>query len=94
MEFSKDQKNWVINWVERQFDKNALFPGGCSAASKKDAPCVCSAHIRAYKTWSNTPRKRRHIRGWIEEWLNAEEVERLQAELKKRQAKAARKSGS
>ncbi len=92
MEFSKDEKGWVAEWIDRQFDSNRLFPCECSRPAKDD-PCVCASHIRAYKTWSNTPRKRRHIRDWIEEWLNAEEVALLKAELAKLRARVSKKSG-
>lgn len=86
MEFSKDQKIWVAEWIDRQFDSNRLFPCGCLASSEGRS-CVCSAHLRAYKSWTNTPRKRRHIRSWIDEWLNAEETAELQAALAGRQAR-------
>ncbi len=93
MEFSKDQKAWVAEWIDRQFDTNRLFPCECSAPEQGES-CVCRSHIRAYKTWSNTPRKRRHIRDWIEEWLNADEVALLKAELAKHQTKSSKKSGA
>jgi len=91
MEFSKDQKAWVAEWIDRQFDRNRLFPCECSAPAQGD-PCICLSHLRAYKTWSSTPRKRRYMISWIEEWLGAEEVALLQAELAKRQSKATKKA--
>jgi len=91
MDFSKDQKALVAEWIDRQFERNRLFPCECAALSK-GSPCVCTAHLQAYKSWSHTPRKRRHIRGWIAEWLNTEEISRLQAELTHRQSKSS-KSG-
>lgn len=88
MEFSKDQKTWVAEWIDRQFDQNCLFPCACSAPAKGN-PCICTAHIRAYKAWANTPRKRRYIRGWIEEWLGEDQVANLRAELAHRQKRKA-----
>lgn len=89
MDFSQDQKTWVAEWIDRQFDTNGLFPCECSAPEQGD-PCVCKAHLRAYKTWSSTPRKKRHIRSWIEDWLGDEEKALLQRELASREARQPR----
>lgn len=91
MDFSKDQKALVAAWIDRQFERNRLFPCECTALLGGN-PCVCTAHLQAYKSWAHTPRKRRHMRSWIEEWLSTDEIALLQTELTQRQSKSS-KSG-
>ncbi len=80
MKFSKDENSLVAGWIDRQFETNQLFP--CACASFVDGrPCVCQTHVRAYKTWVATPRKRSYIGEWIEEWLSPDEILSLEGVL-------------
>lgn len=82
MKFSKTQKAFVIEWIEKQFASDQLFPCDC-AAQVDGEPHICTAHMKAYKAWSLTPHKRSHIRDWIDDWMNPAEQQALEGALKK-----------
>jgi hypothetical protein len=74
--FTKQQKPIVSNWINQCFASNNVFPLSCSL---KNNTVKCS--IKAYKSWRNTPDKRKHIDAWVHDWLTTEEQNELVAHL-------------
>lgn len=80
MNFSKEQKAFVIAWIDQQFSTNQLFPCNC-AIEQEGEPHVCASHMLAYKAWTKTPHLCTHVSAWIDEWLNSAERGLLQHAL-------------
>ena len=74
--FTKQQKPIVSNWINQRFESKTTFPLSCSLNNKTDK---CS--IKAYKSWRNTPNKRKYIDAWVHQWLTTEEQNELVAHL-------------
>lgn len=81
MKLNKQQKQFVIQWVERQFSSDNLFP----CQSKNDMK-ACKSNLAAYKAWTKTPQKKPYISAWIDEWLSDKERQRLEKAMKKYEA--------
>ncbi|MBR9882880.1 MAG: hypothetical protein GYB21_04140 [Oceanospirillales bacterium] len=81
MKFSKEEKAFVIQWINRQFEKNPLFPSKCVVEDKDGTPGVSKGHVKAYKGWSKTAPKRSQIQDWIDEWLNKADRKALKEAL-------------
>ncbi len=78
MKFSKQEKGFVVRWIDRQFSKNPTFPASCINGDKSK-PEVSKGHLKAYKAWTNTGTKKSEIAQWIDEWLNKSEIKDLEA---------------
>lgn len=88
MKFSKEEKAFVIWWIDRQFANNPLFPAKCVVEDKEGTPGVSKGHVKAYKAWSKTAPKRSQIQEWIDQWLNKSDKKELKEVLEARNAKA------
>ncbi|GGB94416.1 hypothetical protein GCM10011352_20580 [Marinobacterium zhoushanense] len=81
MKFSKEEKAFVMWWIDRQFANNPLFPSKCAVDNKEGKPSVSKGHVKAYKGWCKTAPKRSQIQDWIDEWLNKEDRKALKEAL-------------
>lgn len=88
MKFSKEEKAFVIWWIDRQFANNPLFPAKCIAEDEDGKPGVTKGHVKAYKAWSKTVSKRSQIQEWIDQWLNKADKKSLKDALEARAAQA------
>ncbi len=86
MKFSKEEKGFVIWWIDRQFADNPLFPASCIVEAKEGKSGVSKDHVKAYKAWRKTAPKRAQIQEWIDKWLTKAERKTLKAALDKRTA--------
>lgn len=83
MKFKKQDKEFVVGWVERQFKKNPTFPVSCIDGDKKKNS-VSKEHLKSYKTWTKTTHKRSDLQDWIDTWLAPSETEALEAAIARR----------
>jgi hypothetical protein len=83
MNIAKDEKGYVVWWVDRKFMTDDTFPNKCLDVDS-GKKTVNKKHLRAYKTWSTLPNKRKDISEWVNTWLDAEEKEALKKFVKKR----------
>lgn len=81
MKFSKDEKEFVIRWIDNQFADNQLFPHSCIVETEEGEPGVSSDHVKAYKAWRKTLPKRSAVRAWMDEWLDKDDKKQLKQAL-------------
>lgn len=84
MKFQKQDKEFVIGWIERQFKKYPTFPISCVDGDKNNKNAISKEHLKAYKTWSNTSHTPSEIEAWINKWLHETEICELKQQLEKR----------
>jgi hypothetical protein len=89
MKFSKEDKGFVIWWIDRQFANNPLFPDKCVVEDKNGKPGVSKDHVKAYKAWRKTSPKRSQIQDWIDKWLGKSERKALKQALEQKAAEQA-----
>ena len=87
MKFKKQDKEFVIGWIERQFKKSPTFPISCADGDKNNKNSVSKEHLKSYKAWNNTSHKRSEIEAWINKWLHETEISELERQLEKRAKK-------
>ncbi|WP_432695465.1 hypothetical protein ACQUQP_13040 [Marinobacterium sp. YM272] len=81
MNFAKEDKGFVIRWMDRQFATDDTFPAVC-CRTHKGKKTVSRDHVLAYREWSALGHKRSQIQAWIDRWLDDEEVQMLKQALK------------
>ncbi len=86
MKFSKDEKGFVIWWIDRQFSENQLFPESCVTENKSGERSVSNDHVKAYKSWRKTEPKRSQIQEWIDRWLDKSDRKMLRTALESHRA--------
>lgn len=84
MKFKKQDMEFVIGWIERQFKKNPTFPASCVDGDKNNKNSVSKEHLKAYKAWNNHSHSRSEIEAWINKWLHETEIFELEQQLEKR----------
>lgn len=82
MDFEKEDKGFVIWWIDRQFAQVPAFPCSCCVVTDGKTS-VCRDHVLAYRAWSKVPTKRKRILEWINTWLGEEEQKQLLDAIKK-----------
>lgn len=88
MKISKEEKGFVIWWIDRQFASNPLFPDKCVVEDKNGKPGVSKGHVKAYKSWRKTPAKRSQVESWVDKWLNKHDRKALKQAMERKAAEA------
>ncbi|MET3998167.1 hypothetical protein [Marinobacterium sp. MBR-109] len=86
MNIKKDEKGYIIWWIDRKFMTENSFPKKC-LDTVDGLAVVNKKHLTAYKRWGALSNNRKDIKDWIDTWLTKEEKEELKAFLKRRKSK-------